>query len=376
MSIDIEVHGDPDAITAVGTMVQEMSQALTDAAGDLTTLRGEADGAWDGYASQQVLLTFERTQSETEQFATEAQTLATAVSALGTTLAGVVEDMAALRSEAIGEGLPTTATTIEFPDAAAPDASPEAVDAYGEKVDAFYRLQGRADGYREAEEAAHQAMADAVGAFLASPLVLDVLQRVGFAPSGGSPHDIGTWLTGLGLTGVGWSADWWTKLKTGIYRPRAANGQWRTAGTGWREALASTRSNNWGARANQAVTNKRWAAAGKWAGRVGTAISFGTAAWGQWQEDADDPAMGWEEKGARAATVGAATAAGGWAGAAAGAKGGAAIGFLIGGPVGSAIGGIAGGLIGGAVGAGLGEKVGDWAKKGVGKFVDSIAFWK
>ena len=109
MSIDTEVHGDATAVTAVGTMLQDMAQALADAAVDLTGLRGDTDAAWDGFASGQVLATFDRTQGEVEQFSGQVETLATAVTALGTALDGVTSDMAALRAEAIGEGLPNAA---------------------------------------------------------------------------------------------------------------------------------------------------------------------------------------------------------------------------------------------------------------------------
>ena len=377
MSIDLQVHGDGAAVSAAGTMVEDMAQALTDAATDLTGLRGEADGAWDGYASRATLQTFGSTQGELSQFGEEVTALGAAISALGTALEGVADDLDALRPMALGGGLTTTATTIEYPMSVDASSTPEDISTHTQQAEHWEYLQGLAEGYRRTEANAHEALTDAVGTFLAAPVVVDILQRVGFMPSGDSPHDIGSWLAGLGLTGAGWTADWWTSLRTGIYRPRSPGGQFRaSAGRGsWREALASTKSNNWGARANQAVTNKRWAAAGKWAGRAGTAISFGTAAWGQWQSDADDPSMGWEEQGARAATVGAATAAGGWAGGWAGAKVGAGFGFLIGGPVGGAIGGIVGGLIGGAIGSGVGEWVGDKAKDAVGGFVDAISFW-
>ena len=89
----------------------------------------------------------------------------------------------------------------------------------------------------------------------------------------------------------------------------------------------------------------------KYAGRAGTAVSFGVDAYEQWQKDSKDPSMGQGEKVARAATKGTASAAGGWAGAQAG----AAIGACVGGPVGAAFGGIVGGIIG----SGLAKKGAD-----------------
>jgi len=91
----------------------------------------------------------------------------------------------------------------------------------------------------------------------------------------------------------------------------------------------------------------------KYAGRAGTAVSFGVDAYQQWQKDSKDPSIGTGEKVARAATKGAVSAGGAWAGAEAG----AAIGACVGGPVGAAVGGI----VGGAVGSGVASKVADGA---------------
>jgi len=59
----------------------------------------------------------------------------------------------------------------------------------------------------------------------------------------------------------------------------------------------------------------------KYAGRAGTAVSFGVDAYQQWQKDSKDPSIGTGEKVTRAATKGAVSAGGAWAGAEAGAGG-------------------------------------------------------
>ena len=89
-----------------------------------------------------------------------------------------------------------------------------------------------------------------------------------------------------------------------------------------------------------------------YAGRAGTAVSFGVDAYQQWEKDSHNPSIGTGEKVARAATAGAGSAAGGWAGAQAG----AAVGACVGGPVGAVV----GGAVGAAVGSGVGKGIADW----------------
>ncbi|WP_010524751.1 hypothetical protein [Nesterenkonia sp. F] len=105
----------------------------------------------------------------------------------------------------------------------------------------------------------------------------------------------------------------------------------------------------------------------------GGVLSFATGAVGQWNEDsAAHPGMEWEEKGARAGTVGFSAMAGGWAGAKAGAAAGAAIGSFFPGP-GTAIGAVAGGLIGGIAGSAAGKDLGEGLKDFTGDAADAVS---
>lgn len=95
-------------------------------------------------------------------------------------------------------------------------------------------------------------------------------------------------------------------------------------------------------------------------GRVGivTTLADGVlSAVDQWNSDALNPQIGTGERVARATTMGATTAGGGWVGAWGGAKAGAFIGTF-GGPIGIAAGTVIGGIIGGIVGSFLGGLAG------------------
>jgi len=95
-------------------------------------------------------------------------------------------------------------------------------------------------------------------------------------------------------------------------------------------------------------------------GRVGivTTLADGVlSAVDQWNSDALNPQIGTGERVARATTMGATTAGGGWVGAWGGAKAGAFIGTF-GGPIGIAAGTVIGGIVGGIVGSFLGGLAG------------------
>lgn len=377
MSIDTQVHGDPAAVSATGASLEEIADTLTTVAGEVGGLRADADSAWDGYRSEMVLRDFDTADDEISGFGEKVSALSTAVSTFASSLANVTEDMTGLRIEAIGHGLALTATTIEYPQPLGDDPSPEQSQDHGERIEAWRRLADRAGSYRSAEQSAHDTLGSAIEAFLSGGIVLDLLRDTGFLPNDTETGTVAGWLGSLGLRGTGWTSSWWTKVVSGRFAPRLPNGRFRAISDArWKDAWSSTQSRNWIAKPGQAATNSKWAAAGKWAGRVGTVVSFGTAAWGQWKADSDDPSLGWEEKTGRAATMGATTAAGGWAGAWAGGKVGGTIGFALGGPAGAVIGGAVGGVIGGLIGSNVGSKVGDALKKPVGKFVDAVSFWK
>lgn len=376
MSIDIEVHGDSSSVTTAATNLSDIATTLSTVASDLTTIRSDADSAWDGYRSTVFLGDVDTAKGEIETFSEKVSTFATAVENFASTMSTVEDDMAQIRSDAYMAGLTVGANSIEYPESLGYDASPEQEQERTDRLEAWRSLEERSVTVRSTETTAHDELGSAITAFLSNGVVLDLLERAGFVPGGSGAHDISTWAFGLATSAFGWTADWWTRIKVGRYAPRGPGGRFRAVTQPWyREAWSARQSNNWVARPGQAATRNNWMTAGKWVGRAGTVVSFGTAAWGQWQEDADDPSINTSEQVGRAATVGATTAAGGWAGAAAGAKVGAVLGTAIGGPVGTVIGGAVGGLVGGMIGAGVGEAIGDALKEPAGKFIDAITFW-
>ena len=200
------------------------------------------------------------------------------------------------------------------------------------------------------------------------------LDKLGFVPPDGSDAPAGAlWLLDKVGLAFSTSADWMIKGRYGIFQPRVA-GQWASpnAFSAWQRGILSLSDSNWHARPYAASTRAAWSTAGKWAGRAGVVISFGTAAWDQWSQDADDPTLSTSERVGRSATVGATTAAGAWGGAWVGAQAGGAIGTMICPGVGTVIGGAVGGLIGGFVGSELGGMVGDAIKDGAGKAVEAV----
>ncbi|MDN5768338.1 MAG: hypothetical protein L0H96_21650 [Humibacillus sp.] len=173
------------------------------------------------------------------------------------------------------------------------------------------------------------------------------------------------------LLGFGATSDWIRKVGIGDWKPRGPDGRYIARPTGaWARAWSMRSDSNWGAKAYQAGNYAKWGTAAKWAGRAGTVLSFGTAAFSQWSQDSSDPTMGTTEKVARSATMGATTAAGSWGGAWAGAQGGALIGAAVGGPVGAVVGGLIGGFIGGGLGGMVGDFVGQQIVGPVGDFAE------
>ena len=102
-------------------------------------------------------------------------------------------------------------------------------------------------------------------------------------------------------------------------------------------------------------------------GRVGIVATLADgvlSAVDQWNSDALNPQIGTGERVARATTMGAATAGGGWVGAWGGAKAGAFIGTF-GGPIGIAAGTVIGGIVGGIVGSVAGGWLGQFFNNNV-----------
>ena len=133
-----------------------------------------------------------------------------------------------------------------------------------------------------------------------------------------------------------------------------------------------TKPENWvagkGKAKSLATTVRRFATkAGEHLSRIGivtTILDGALSVKDQWDRDALNPQIGTGERVARATTMGAATAGGGWVGAWGGAKAGAFIGTF-GGPIGIAAGTVIGGIVGGIVGSVAGGWLGQFFNNNV-----------
>jgi hypothetical protein len=200
-----------------------------------------------------------------------------------------------------------------------------------------------------------------------------VLRDLGFLPAEGQ-GPINDLLWGLALTGtgLGMATDWMSKAVYGRFQARIGNkfGPGAANLTPWERFKFSFDERSWHAGPNQALRRARWNTTGEWVGRAGVGLSFASAAMGQWSADSRDRSIDTGAKVARAATVGAATAAGAWAGAEGGAMLGGAIGTAIAPGPGTVVGAAVGGIVGGFAGSAAGGWVGNEVKAGVGDAVD------
>jgi hypothetical protein len=119
----------------------------------------------------------------------------------------------------------------------------------------------------------------------------------------------------------------------------------------------------------------KWAGRAETFGKLGTVAAFVTAGAGQYFADAGNPNLNTNERvgriTAQTATVGTASALGGWGGA----MGGAAIGTAICPGVGTVIGGVVGGIVGGGVAGGLVDHFNDSVVNWAGGAADDVADW-
>ncbi len=113
----------------------------------------------------------------------------------------------------------------------------------------------------------------------------------------------------------------------------------------------------------------------KWAGRSGNALSFVVNAYDQWEKDSHKPAIGENEKIARATASGLLSTSVSCEATLAGAKTGAALGACMGGPLGAAVGGVVGGVVCGVLASGVAASAGKTAAKfvsGLGKSLGKL----
>jgi hypothetical protein len=217
-------------------------------------------------------------------------------------------------------------------------------------------------------------------ALLDDPGIKGLLEWLGLWTDRHDPADLAGWALGIGNLAAGVGIEVMTKVRYGVFQPRDALGRFLSKSameSPWSRFQADLLHPNssWHALPDKAAVRGSWETAGKWVGRVGLVVTFGVAAWDQWQNDSHDPSLDTAAKVGRATTEGATTAAGAWAGAEAGAWIGGAIGTAICPGVGTVIGGFVGGLVGGAAGAGAGDWAGQHLVDPVGKASDAVAHW-
>ena len=373
--LDLAVHGDPAACRAAATDARRVGTAVSDAAADVRRAV-DAAASWQGRGGAGFEQRAERTRRDLRDLGDRISGLERAIDDFAGELTTVKSRMAEARRVAVAGGVGVSGDSLVRP-VAQDGLTPVQADAHDERVTAWNEAVEIAGGARTKEQEAHQRLADGVTASTGDGLVVDLLQRLGLLPPDfADGDDVGSWLFGLGGLGFGAGVGWMVHGRLGIFQPRV-NGRFGTARgmSFWQRAWAATDPDSFHARPYAAAGRNGWATAGRWAGRAGTVVTAVSAGWNQWQADADDPSMGDVERGARATTMGATTAAGAWAGAQGGAWAGGAIGTAICPGVGTAIGGVVGGVIGGAVGGFVGSEVGQEVIDEVGDFADDASDW-
>lgn len=259
----------------------------------------------------------------------------------------------------------------------------KAFDEEQEKIALYKTLDTDTSHIRDRETEARQTFADACTRITdGHPVTQTVAGTVGgyFAPdtkNGGwqAAAGVGTWAIsrvddGVKMAEAKGLRDSGANVARTIGEEEVVLGAGGRGTRQWRYAFKDRKLSNWsvpkgaeGTKAAKAVDMARKVGSSKamtYAGRAGTAVSFGVDAYQQWEKDSHNPSIGTGEKVARAATAGAGSAAGGWAGAEAG----AAVGACVGGPVGAVV----GGAVGAAIGSGVGKKVADGANSLIHKW--------
>ena len=330
---------------------------------------GESGGLLPGFAC--------RRRGDAEKVGTSLRTCASALTDFAASLASVEAELAHARSVALTGGNAITGTQIVRPDDMAGPAAPEIVEAHNRRVAAYDEAFSIAEAARTSEGEAHSRLISALARATDGGILRFVAEGLGLLPSGSDGVDRASWGAGVGLTGAGWAANYVRIAHYGIFAPRERmpNGRFqfvsfKESGR-WQNAWRMRSDSNWRSQTGRTEIRAKWGTVGKVAGRAGSVLTFGTAAYDQWSADADDPSMSTQESITRTGVKGGFTAGGAWAGAAGGAQLGAAIGSF-GGPVGTVVGGAVGGLVGGFVGSEVGGAVGDALKEPFGDAADAV----
>ena len=413
MSIDTRLDATPSDIATSAETVGDIKTNVDSAEDDLISARKIIAGDLEGESADAAHRALDDYVTTCEDLVSDLESYRAALDNLSWALSAIKTDLEGIRSRATEGGLELVGETIIRPtdscsssgDSPGGGSSPHPgsscsgtevgggeSDEKQQKIILYTTLQTDTDDIRSREAEARQAFADAC-LKITNPIYHTVAGAAGgyFIPSteGGGPiaaARVGKWgvsrigdaveltqAAGLRASGAdvaryNYKTMTWRSADQGRHASRWARSKkpkmTQAGGRGtrqWKHALSDRKLGNWrvpasaegstGAKVANAAQKVADSKALKYAGRAGTAVSFGVDAYEQWQKDSKDPSMGQGEKVARAATEGTASAAGGWAGAQAG----AAIGACVGGPVGAAFGGIVGGIIG----SGLAKKGAD-----------------
>ena len=403
MAIDTHLDATPSEITSSATAIGNIETHVDSAEDDLISARKNV-AELDGDTALNASNTISTEVNNCEDLVSDLKSYKNALTNFATAMGKVKTDLEGIRSRATNGGLTVNGERIEqptdsFPMGVDPNNSAE-VRAFGEeqeKLTLYKTLETETSHIRDRETEARQAFADACTRITdGHPVTQAVAGAVGgfFVPNtknGGwrAAAGVGTWAisrVGNGVKmaeAIGLRASGATvtrKVVVGhkenvrthdinkgdLSRKVKMKREFTTEAEGkgtkqWRYAFKDRKLSNWsvpkgaeGTRAAKAVDMARKVGSSKalkYAGRAGTAVSFGVDAYQQWEKDSHNPSIGTGEKVTRAVTAGAGSAAGGWAGAQAG----AAVGACVGGPVGAVV----GGAVGAAIGSGLGKKAAD-----------------
>jgi hypothetical protein len=261
------------------------------------------------------------------------------------------------------------------------------------RVDAYNGLVVEAREARDREAVARQEFTDAcagirkedlltktIGDFLAPSLGLDPKSLMGTAGWGISRlKNVSNLVTGAALRSSG----------AGLGRVTGYAQKWlpyRADTSRWSGKLFAGALKHWSPHPAEAVGTKAGKVATtlqssrvtttlKWAGRAGNALSFTVSAYDQWEKDSHNPAIGENEKIARATASGLLSTSVSCEATLAGAKTGAALGACMGGPLGAAVGGVVGGVVCGVLASGVAASAGKTAAKfvsGLGKSLGKL----
>ena len=381
MAIDTHLDATPSEITNSATAIGNIETHVDSAEDDLISARRSVNEL-EGETALNASTSISTGVNNCEDLVSDLKSYKNALTNFATAMGKVKTDLEGIRSRATAGGLTVNGESIKEPKDSfplGPDSSNsvevKAFDEEQEKIALYKTLDTDTSHIRDRETEARQTFADACTRITdGHPVTQTVAGTVGgyFAPdtkNGGwqAAAGVGTWAVsrvddGVKMAEAKGLRDSGANVARTIGEEEVVLGAGGRGTRQWRYAFKDRKLSNWsvpkgaeGTKAAKAVDMARKVGSSKamtYAGRAGTAVSFGVDAYQQWEKDSHNPSIGTGEKVARAATAGAGSAAGGWAGAEAG----AAVGACVGGPVGAVV----GGAVGAAIGSGAGKWGADW----------------